>query len=223
MNCGNLDPTRILRPPFAPVFSPTVRVGPIKPYALGVRDEEAKFSFQFHALLTAFYFLGFLYRCVSISVSREWNLSWLLSLVDVHSPAHAAEPARPRSHKAPLLTPVACSKGLLRVTRSNAALPATLRAALCVAVRGTMLALQRRARAHALVRSCSRNTCEAQIEASGGARTTSGVVRRTIALGSGSCWRASQSCLVQRLLIEGHSDRSTGDRSGAAAESCDSA
>ena len=114
MNCGNLDPTRILRPPFAPVFSPTVRVGPIKPYALGVRDEEAKFSFQFHALLTAFYFLGFLYRCVSISVSREWSLSWLLSLV--HSPAHAAEPARPRSHKAPLLTPVACSKGLLRVT-----------------------------------------------------------------------------------------------------------
>ena len=48
------------------------------------------------------------------------------------------------------------------LARSNAALPATSRAASRVAVRGTMLALQLCARAHALLRSCSCNTCEAQ-------------------------------------------------------------
>ena len=41
------------------------------------------------------------------------------------------------------------------LARSNAALPATSRAASRVAVRGTMLALQLCARAHALLRSCS--------------------------------------------------------------------
>ena len=193
---------------------PCARVGP--------ETRGAKFSF--HALLPlswASYTVVSLYLSLESGVFRGSSLLWMCT--------RRRTPLSRRNHGATQGAAAHCGgvqQGFVEsdcLARSNAALPATLRVALCVAVRGTMLALQRRARAHALVRSCPRNTCEAQIEASGGARTTSGVVRRTIALGSGSCWHASQSCLVQRLLIKGHSDRSTGDRSGAAAESCDSA
>ena len=55
--------------------------------------------------------------------------------------------------------------------------------AIVVAVRGTLLALRRRAR------PLARATPATYEDVSGGAHTTSGVVRRTSALGAGSFWR----------------------------------